>query len=360
MAALVFFICIVLPFYLMLWISANTGSIESDEPNLEIGISLIIPFRNEENNLPDLINCLGNLQLNDNDEVILVDDQSENSSASRLRGFPSAFRLIEINEGIQSSKKHALSIAILQAKNNWILTTDADCVFSESWLNVKRKGIQEHHCDMIISPVSGIPVETGFYSLISHIELLVLQTITRAGVNNESAFLANGANLMFKKSAWEKVGQYQSHAHLASGDDVLLMNSFKEAGLKILYHQNNDATVITKLRNKRSDWFNQRLRWASKANHLNGWKEKLHAFFFMLWMINFIPGLLAFGPMYTLVIIPELLLLRLYSPIQMSANDALFWPVFRIVYPFLVLFVFILTFTKSNTYWKGRPIKQPS
>ena len=90
MAALVFFICIVLPFYLMLWILANTGSIESDEPNLEIGISLIIPFRNEENNLPDLINCLGNLQLNDNDEVILVDDQSENSSASRLQGFPSA------------------------------------------------------------------------------------------------------------------------------------------------------------------------------------------------------------------------------------------------------------------------------
>lgn len=360
MVVFVFLICIVLPFYLMLWISANTVSIEPEEPAFDKGISLIIPFRNEDNNFTDLINCLENLHLNAQDEVILVDDQSDSSCADKFQNLSSAFRLIEIDKDIVSSKKHALSVAIKQAQNDWILTTDADCVFSESWLNAKRKGIQKQNCDMIISPVSAIALESGFFSIVSHIELVVLQTITRAAVKNECPFLANGANLMFKKSAWEKVGQYQSHEHLASGDDVLLLNSFKKAGLKILYHLDNDATVITKIRNNRVEWFNQRLRWASKTQHLNGWKEKLHAFFFILWMINFIPGLIAFGPMYALVLIPELLLLKFYSPIQISLNDALLWPIFRMIYPFLVFYMFILSFTTSNIYWKGRPIKQSS
>ncbi len=342
----------------MLWISASTRNAESPESISREGISLIIPFRDESKNLTDLIACLENLNLDVSDEVILVDDQSTVSIKEVVSHLAPSVKLIEIEKGIISSKKHALTRAILEAKNEWVLTTDADCIFSESWLHTKRKGIQPHNCDMILSPVSGMAVEMGFFSLISHIELLVLQTITKAAVNNNIPFLANGANLLFRKSAWEKVGRYNSHLQLASGDDVLLMNSFKAAGLKIVYHDDAEATVITKIRNKRNDWFSQHLRWASKTKHLSGFNEYLHAVFFLLWMINLLPGMMVFGPMYALVIIPELLLLRLFAPIQMNANDALFWPVFRVLYPAMVIFIMILSVSNSRNYWKGRPVNQ--
>ncbi|MEX1189553.1 MAG: glycosyltransferase [Bacteroidia bacterium] len=357
MAAFIFIICFMVPFYLMLWISANAKEEELPGNVIIPPVSLIIPFRNEEKYLPGLVECLRNLILEVGDEVILVNDQSEYLELKHFENLPHSVRLIHIKKGIISSKKHALTLAIRDAANDWILTTDADCIYSKNWLKSKKKGIRSHNCDMIVSPLSSIPLENGFFSLVSNVELLVLQTITRAAVINKSGFLANGANLMFRKSVWEKVGAYTSHEHLASGDDVLLLSSFKSHGYSVVYDHGAENTVLTYLNNDMQDWFNQRIRWISKRQNIHSWKEILISSLFLIWMFNFIPGLLQFGLLYTLVIIPELLLLKLYSPIHVNFKSAAFWPIFRLVYPFLVIVIVILSITKKNPTWKGRPLR---
>lgn len=359
MLVVIFIICLVIPSYLaigLLFISKKETTIVKDN---RTGISVIIPFRNEKKNLPALLKCLKHLKLDLSDEVLLVNDQSDELDLDLFRDLPLGIRLVNIDKSAISSKKFALTDGISQAKNDWILTVDADCIFDESFLlNKKKYALNE--VDMVVAPVDAHSSQRGFWNLIACIELIVLQTITKAGINSNVLILANGANLLFKKSSWLKVGGYKAHRHISSGDDVLLLQSFKEHEMKISYQQSLNSGFSTLVANSCKSWFNQRIRWASKSSHVASFKESFISLSLLFWMFNFIPGILWFGPIYLLVLILEALLLKSLSPIPVKLKVIFAWPIFRGIYPFLVVLIFFASRVVQNPTWKGRPvIKQP-
>ncbi len=94
-----------------------------------------------------------------------------------------------------------------------------------------------------------------------------LQGITAASVNKGFHSMCNGANLAYKKSMFQQVKGFAGIDNIASGDDMLLMHKiYKQdaAGVKFLLSQ--QVIVQTEAMKDWKSFFNQRIRWASKAD----------------------------------------------------------------------------------------------
>ncbi len=127
--------------------------------------SIIIPARNEEENIAV---CLRSIFQNQypptHFEVLVIDDFSTDSTADIITGLQkehSNLHLISLqdllgNSRINSYKKKAIELAIGEAKGDWIITTDADCIVPHSWLQNFNDCVQETKPVFIAAPVSFI------------------------------------------------------------------------------------------------------------------------------------------------------------------------------------------------------------
>jgi len=126
-------------------IGFDTIEVFDDESLNEVSkFSIIIPFRNEADNLPDLLQSIYNLDYQKKlFEILLIDDDSEDNSVEIIntfinkQSFDSTRTNIQIfknNRTSDSPKKDAIITAIHNAKNEWIITTDADCIVPIMWL----------------------------------------------------------------------------------------------------------------------------------------------------------------------------------------------------------------------------------
>ena len=80
--------------------------------------------------------------------------------------------------------------------------------------------------------------------------------------------MCNGANLAYRRTAFETVGGYFDNQHLASGDDEFLLHKIHRA-LPGTAHFLTDAAAIvrTAAPAKLGALLRQRVRWASKWRH---------------------------------------------------------------------------------------------
>src|SRR3989344_4341751 len=113
-------------------------------------ITVVIPFRNEAKNLPQLLDSIQSQSLEEFD-LILIDDHSDDRSVEILKSFNFregiAFNLIIDWPG--SGKKHALKFAIEKSGSNQIVSTDADCVFSKDWLKIFQQNFNSDNTFII-------------------------------------------------------------------------------------------------------------------------------------------------------------------------------------------------------------------
>ncbi len=123
--------------------------------------SVIIPFRNEAKNLSNLLASIQQLKYSENlVEFLFVDDDSTDNSVEIINchfeciretsklGLDSArpdIRVLNNKRVSNSPKKDAISTALKKAKNNWVITTDADCIVPENWLKTIDNFIQQNN-----------------------------------------------------------------------------------------------------------------------------------------------------------------------------------------------------------------------
>ena len=112
----------------------------ADEKTPKTAFTIIVPFRNEEKNLPRLLESFSNLDYpHELIEIIMVDDFSKDQSERvyinwRMQNNDIDTTLLENLKLTDSPKKDAISRALPIAKNDWIITTDADCEVKKNWL----------------------------------------------------------------------------------------------------------------------------------------------------------------------------------------------------------------------------------
>ena len=96
---------------------------------------------------------------------------------------------------------------------------------------------------------------------------MTLQGITAAVVSKKQMTMCNGANMAYERAAFYEVGGFAGIDNIASGDDMLLMHKiYKRYPDRVLFLKSKNAIVKTEPVHTIKQFFNQRIRWASKAD----------------------------------------------------------------------------------------------
>jgi cellulose synthase/poly-beta-1,6-N-acetylglucosamine synthase-like glycosyltransferase len=238
--------------------------------------TVIIPARNEAANIKACVDSiLAQEYPTDAFEIIVIDDFSEDETAFIVQAMSQQFpqvRLLQLKDHCKEGetlayKKKAIEIAVSEAKGDWILTTDADCIVPKKWLLLYNAYIHQYQPCFVAAPVMFIKT-TGILNQFQVLDFLALQGITAAAVGAGKHSMSNGANLGFEKTAFIAVGGYQGVDHIVSGDDMFLMHKMKQTLHKpvgYLFHP--DAIVLTAAMDTWKGFIMQRIRWASKARY---------------------------------------------------------------------------------------------
>jgi len=238
--------------------------------------TVIIPARNEAANIKACVDSILNQDYPAAAfEIIVIDDFSEDDTAFIVHALSQQnpqLRLLKLADHCKDGdtlayKKKAIEIAVAQAKGDWILTTDADCIVPPRWLLLYNAYIHQHQPCFVAAPVMFIKT-AGILNQFQVLDFLALQGITAAAVGAGKHSMSNGANLGFEKAAFIAVGGYQGVDHIASGDDMFLMHKMKQTLHKpvgYLFHP--DAIVLTAAMDTWKGFIMQRIRWASKARY---------------------------------------------------------------------------------------------
>jgi len=234
----------------------------------KIKISVVIAARDEEKNIGQLLQALQKQSYpKELFEIIVVDDHSTDATAGIVQQFPTV-KLLQLKEdGINSYKKKAIETGITAATGELIVTTDADCIPLPNWLKTIAAFKEEKEAVFIAAPVI-IDCNSSVLQIFQAMDFMVLQGITGAAVYKKALSMCNGANLAYEKNAFNKVNGFAGIDNIASGDDMLLMHKiWKQYPNKVHYLKSKEAIVSTQPMKSWKDFFNQRIRWASKAKH---------------------------------------------------------------------------------------------
>lgn len=329
--------------------------------------SIVVPFRNEAENLPKLLHSISLLNYpNDLFEVILVDDESEDEF--RLLDSARSDIKVKVIKNLRKSispKKDAIETAIEVAKHDWIITTDADCLVQKNWLKTIDAYIQKENKRMVAAGVCYLP-QKGFLHAFQNLDFLSLQgaTIGSFGLNNP--FMCNGANFAYEKSFFYELQGFKGNENCASGDDVFLL---QKAVLKhknvVGFCFNNESVVASQSENSWNDLFQQRVRWAAKSTGYSSWFGKIIALLVLstnvAWIAVFVMWLLGsvnqnwFALFVASKFVVDLLLLQKTASFFRTKLQWLFLA--SLLYPFFSSAVAVYSLFGKFT-WKGRQFKK--
>ncbi len=368
------FIIVLIYILLIWWLNLGFDKVEDfklqDLPNTTL-FSVIIPFRNEEKNLPQLLGSI--LKLNYKTplfEVIFVNDDSEDESTKiinkHLQSSKIHFKIIDRLRTSNSPKKDAISTAIRIAQNNWIITTDADCVLPKYWLDTFDEFIQIKDTIAIAGPVK-FTGPTSFFTRFQILDTLSLQSATMGGFGIKKPFMCNGANFAYKKSAFELVKGFDGNDSVASGDDVFLLQKFiKTYPNDVYYLKSSKSIVTTQVVSSIKDFINQRIRWASKSSRYKSLFPKIIGLIVLI--TNFLlVSLLALlslnlitvktvGLIWLIKISIDLLPIFKTARFFKQEHILLSYIFVSLLYPFVTVYIALLI--PLGTYnWKGRTFK---
>lgn len=333
--------------------------------------SIVVPFRNEEGHLPHLLASISKLNYPTTlFEFIFIDDSSEDDSVKAITKWRMENGLFHTtvldNLRISNSpKKDAISRAIPIIANEWIITTDADCIVNKNWLLTLDHYIQSNDVSMLVGAVT-YDGKRSFLHRFQHMDLMSLQGATIGSFGLNKGFMCNGANFAYTKKLFQDLNGFKGNETIASGDDVfLLQKAVSKFPEKVHYLKSESAIVHTKPLNKWKSLFYQRVRWASKTtSYQSNYGEVLAmAVFFgnLSLVVTFLFCLFQILTWYHLLILFLIkftvdLVLLIQTGGFLNKGKFLF-PLFSsLLYPFFSTAVALYTLFGSYE-WKGRKFR---
>lgn len=329
-------------------------------------VSIVVAARNEEKNLPQLLN---DLQAQDFPsellEIIVADDHSEDATAQEVKKFPGVklVRPEEVPEGF-TGKKQALRAAASLASGEILLFTDADCRVKPGWVKTMVNYFEDLDVHMVAGPVC--MEGKGFAGKLMELEFLSLTVSTAGSIGAGFPLMCNGANLAFRRKSWQHLINKTPGRNLASGDDIFMMMALiEEKGKSALtWCASKEAIVSTPAPAGWSEFFSQRIRWAGKTGYYSFLPSKIVAWIVLLTNLLFFFSLILlpfgiFQPLlwiFLLKTIPDFLLLheatKFFNRLRLLL---VFFPA-QLLYPVYIA-ILALGMLIIRPTWKGRPIR---
>ena len=343
--------------------------LDSIEPQTHF--SILIPFRNEAENLPQLLKCLSELNYpKDLFKIYLVNDHSEDDSHDISLKYIEKLGLKNIqvleNKNLATSpKKSAILTALECIQSGFVITTDADCLLPEDWLLHFEQCIRQTKVDLIAGPVQIIE-ENSFWQRFQVLDLMSLQVIGLGSFNTKTPLMCNAANLAYNVKTLKNLNAFDKHQQHISGDDVFTLEAFYKARKNIKAVIHPEATVWTKAQQNFNDLTQQRIRWASKAKHYQS--HKLIGLGILVFLTNLILILslglafvyedikIWFWLLWVLKLVTDFVILNIGNHFFKTGICARDYLMMLLIYPFVSVYFAVLSF-RGKFNWKGRIYK---
>ena len=248
-------------------------------------VSIIIAARNEGENISA---CLKHALTQSYDparyEIIVVDDHSDDDTFTICQSFAKKYariKLLSLGDcnGV-SPKKAALQTGISACRGDIILTTDADCRVSPTWIETMTG-----HFDKETGAVASwlLVDENGkMLGKLESLDSLALVSIGAAGFGLNRPFVANGANFGYRKQVYQELNGFDGLADYVSGDDDLFLHKIVKSGKwRCRFVADPAAIVSTKANTTLKSFFAQRIRWASKSGVYPAWLVLLETLIYL-------------------------------------------------------------------------------
>ena len=256
---------------ILVWYVFSIKPAPGNKPPISLpGVTVIICARNEAPNIR--VNLPGILaqQYSGPWELIVVNDASEDETLAVLQEFAlenGRLKIVSIDSKNHPGKKMALAEGIKKAEYALLLFTDADCQpVSKHWISRMLAPLSlDQQKEMVLGFAPMDTSEPGLLNRWTRFETIAtaMQYFTLAALGNP--YMGVGRNLAIRKSVYTRAGGFDSHLHIASGDDDLLVNAAATSkNTSCIYHP--ETFVYSKGKSSWKAWFRQKKRHLSAGN----------------------------------------------------------------------------------------------
>ena len=164
-------------------------------------------------------------------EVVVTDDASADDTPGVLAQAAQEYRglrVATVTEKRSPGKKAALALAIETARHDWLLATDADCrPATERWAETMMRARES--ATTLVLGYGPYRRRAGWLNAWIRYETVYTAAQYFSAALAGRPYMGVGRNLLYHRSLYDGVGGFAAHAHLAGGDDDLLVNAAASA-----------------------------------------------------------------------------------------------------------------------------------
>jgi len=365
--------------------TGRQDAINEDAP----GVSVVIPFRNEERNLNNLLKSIDGQNYGGMIEVILVNDKSTDGGADVIKKFvPSkkniCIEVIDLHPSIDAdidtdkrltSKQQALDFGVDRSSHRLILFTDADMVLEPTWVESMVNSHLSTGADMVFGHTSimrsGINIDVNtvntdkrglireLFILLESYQLEYLFSFAHAFSKLNLMGSCMGNNILVTKEAYAACGGQRGVGYTIVEDRALL-GLVRKRGFWTAAQEPFTVTAWTYPSQSNGQFVNQMLRWARGGLRPGGGLFAAglllltQNIFFLLSIVCVLP------PVPMLLCVINFILTWIFLSISFHKNGT---PVSKILFPAYYIFMMAetalflpLMLFKSRIEWKDRKI----
>jgi glycosyltransferase involved in cell wall biosynthesis len=330
----------------------------------KIPVSVIVCAKNEAENVKRLVPLLASQNYPDF-EIVLIDDASSDETLEIFEEFEKEYSNIRIvkvqnNEAFWGNKKFALTLGIKAARKEYLLFTDADCYpTGDNW-------ITEMSCNFTMQKTIVLgygayeKVPGSFLNKLIRFETLLTAVQYFSWARAGKPYMGVGRNLAYKREEFFKVDGYRDHLKIRSGDDDLFINQVarkKNTTISI----SPDSFTYSTPKKAFTEWFHQKRRHVSTANHYKTFDKFQLSAFYMSQVLFVVLAAVLLSFMHQWIIVVSLIGFRyLFTWIvlgmaagKLKEKDVIYWfPVMEIVLIFTQMNIFITNVFSKPVHWK--------
>jgi glycosyltransferase involved in cell wall biosynthesis len=194
-----------------------------------VKISIIIPVRNEEQSIGQLLNSLTSQTLKPS-EIVITDGGSSDQTAAIITAHDQTSVPIHLIRGGPGLPGRGRNLAAAKAVNEWLAFIDAGITPESTWLELlaKRAYLQrDQEVDVVYGSYE--PVTDTLF------KRCCVMAYVPPPVELEGRLVRSRSvvSLLMKRRVWETVGGFPED--LRSAEDLLFMNKIEQANFRIAY-----------------------------------------------------------------------------------------------------------------------------
>ncbi len=196
-------------------------------------------------------------------DELAEDERGEAEGEGRLR----LVRIPENRRRSRAHKKRAIEKAIVHARGEIILTTDADCTVDSGWVRAMAAQFEGPEIAFVSGPVTYEILPTdGLFVRLQALDFFGTMACAAGAIGIRRPHLANGACVGYRRETFEALGGFSGIDHVTSGDDELLLQKIAyTTPLDVRFCADARALVTTQPVRTAKAFVHQRKRWASKS-----------------------------------------------------------------------------------------------